>query len=451
MQLDPMGFMSYTHFDDDHNKGKLTKFAEQLSGEVRAQTGQEFMIFQDRKSINWGDNWKKQIKNSLNEVTFLFPIITPSYFKSNACRNELEIFIERENRLNKKNLIYPIYFIQTEEIENIKETNDELVKIVASRQYEDWRSYRFENFTSKEVNKQFEKLAKNIKNKIKDINIDNKKLVSKSFNKRSINDSTNRKITRDNISPYDYIHLLPENLNIQETLYTNIKSNENDDLFITGKYDDTPYIALLSYDLKNKKWEKIFDEHIEPYTFVNSYTNNMLNNNKENLIITTKSGSGGYLDYKIIGYVENEFKILLERNDIFQGQLRIMENQIIEKKGKQAIVFEWNGVYILGKELMIEPHTPYSFNDKKISYLIDSEENVIIHDSKITLKVGQKLYIIRENTGITERVLYRAEGILKFESEYLLASESGNTQITIVPSGYNWDKSINIDIEIIDG
>ncbi|QTL97827.1 TIR domain-containing protein [Iocasia frigidifontis] len=455
MQLDPMGFLSYTHFDDDHNKGKLTKFAEQLSGEVRAQTGEEFIIFQDRKSLNWGDNWKKQIEDSLNEVTFLFPIITPSYFKSSPCREELELFINREKRLRKRNLIFPIYFIETEELENKGRTNDELVKVISSRQYEDWRAYRFDNFNTKEVNKQFEKLARSIKIKLKDISTaDDKKLISKSFEKKSNNNMKSRKMSRNNISPYDYITLLPDDLHIQETLYANIKSNENDDLFIKGRYkknnNNGLYVALLTYDIEKKKWKKVFDKDIEPFTAINSYTNKMLDNNNDVLIITTKAGSGGFLSYTVIGYKENEFKILLQRNNIFQGQLRILNNQLIEKKGKQAILFEWNGTYILGTQLITEPHIPYSLDDKRIAYSIDKEENVLIQDTNVTLYRGQKLYLIRENTGVTERILYRAGGALTYEEEYFLACKIGNTQISIIPSGYNWDKSINIEVEVID-
>jgi hypothetical protein len=37
-----MAFMSYAHFDDEHEAGKLSEFRNRLSGEVRFQTGKEF-------------------------------------------------------------------------------------------------------------------------------------------------------------------------------------------------------------------------------------------------------------------------------------------------------------------------------------------------------------------------------------------------------------------------
>ena len=95
----PVAFMSYVHSDDKY--GHLTQFRERLSDEVRMQTGEEFPIFQDRKDIWWGQNWKERIEESLDEVTFLISIITPSFFNSQACREELELFLEREKKLKR--------------------------------------------------------------------------------------------------------------------------------------------------------------------------------------------------------------------------------------------------------------------------------------------------------------------------------------------------------------
>src|SRR5215211_1349059 len=97
--------MSYAHSDDTDRH--LTTFRERLSQEVQVQTGLEFPIFQDIKDIHWGQTWQQRINNSLDEITFLIPIITPSFFKSDACRAELKRFVEREKRLGRNDLILP--------------------------------------------------------------------------------------------------------------------------------------------------------------------------------------------------------------------------------------------------------------------------------------------------------------------------------------------------------
>ena len=91
----PVAFMSYVRLDDAHEDGRLSEFRKRLSAEVKMQTGDEFPIFQDRNDIHWGQNWKERLEDSLDEVTFLIPIITPSFFNSQACRAEFERFLNR--------------------------------------------------------------------------------------------------------------------------------------------------------------------------------------------------------------------------------------------------------------------------------------------------------------------------------------------------------------------
>ncbi len=80
----PAAFMSYVRTDDRHEEGRITQFRERLSGEVQMQTGEDFPIFQDRNDISWGQAWEERIEQSIDEVTFLIPIITPSFFRSPA-------------------------------------------------------------------------------------------------------------------------------------------------------------------------------------------------------------------------------------------------------------------------------------------------------------------------------------------------------------------------------
>jgi parallel beta-helix repeat protein len=105
--------MSYVHFVDQHESGRLTDFCKRLSGEVQMQTGLEFPIFQDRKDIAWGQQWRERVNESLDAVTFLIPILTASFFKSEHCRNELARFLDREKQLNRNDLILPVYYVDS--------------------------------------------------------------------------------------------------------------------------------------------------------------------------------------------------------------------------------------------------------------------------------------------------------------------------------------------------
>ncbi|MFD5009480.1 right-handed parallel beta-helix repeat-containing protein [Streptomyces chartreusis] len=156
----PAAFMSYVRFNDEHDDGLLTQLRERLGTEVRAQTGEEFSIFQDRNDVTWGQNWQLRIDEALNEVTLLLVIITPSLFRSPACRAEVTRFLEREAELGRPDLILPVYYISARELDDpVLREDDDLARVLASRQYADWRELRFEPFTSPLVRKALAQLA----------------------------------------------------------------------------------------------------------------------------------------------------------------------------------------------------------------------------------------------------------------------------------------------------
>lgn len=159
MSLKPMAFMSYAHVDNKY--GQLTEFRERLSNEVQVQTGQEFPIFQDRDDILLGQNWKDRIEVALGEeVFFLIPIITPSFFNSDACREELELFIKRERALKRNDLVLPVYYVNCRILhDEALRANDPLAKAIASRQWADWRGLRFEALSSAQAGKALMQLA----------------------------------------------------------------------------------------------------------------------------------------------------------------------------------------------------------------------------------------------------------------------------------------------------
>jgi parallel beta-helix repeat protein len=156
----PAAFMSYVRFNDAHDDGQLSQFRERLAAEVRAQTGEEFAIFQDRNDIAWGQSWQQRIDEALDAVTLLLVIITPSLFRSPPCRAEFQRFVDRERALGRADLILPVYYIGALEMDDpgLRES-DEMAKVLASRQLADWRELRFEPFTSPLVRRSLAQLA----------------------------------------------------------------------------------------------------------------------------------------------------------------------------------------------------------------------------------------------------------------------------------------------------
>ncbi len=162
-------FMSYVRSDDDHDSGRITELRRCLEGEVKMQTGRSFHIFQDRNDISWGQQWKERIEDALLDVTFLIPIVTPSFFQSAACKKEFEIFLIRENTLGIQRLILPIYYVSCDEMGNDSDPSNEISKIVKSRNWADWRGFRFEPLTAPALRQQIASLATTIKEAMKEL------------------------------------------------------------------------------------------------------------------------------------------------------------------------------------------------------------------------------------------------------------------------------------------
>ncbi|HTR13426.1 MAG TPA: TIR domain-containing protein, partial [Roseiarcus sp.] len=159
---EPIAFLSYVRADDEHDHGRITKLRARLEGEVRMHTGKTFKIYQDKRDLKWGEQWKERLDSTLLNVTFLIPVITPSYFQSMPCRREFEQFLMREKQLGENHLILPIYYLETDEIEDT-DSKDEIARIVASRSWPDWRNLRFKPVDSPEIELAISEMAHTIK------------------------------------------------------------------------------------------------------------------------------------------------------------------------------------------------------------------------------------------------------------------------------------------------
>jgi hypothetical protein len=147
-----IAFWSYARFDNTHDGLWLSDLKNALQAEIQALSGVSVEIFQDVEGIVWGERWQNKIQTSEDDAAFLIPIVTPSYFKSGACRSELEQFVERENSTGFRELILPLYYIECPQLEDkFIQGTDRLARIVAEHNYEDIRSYRHRNLGSYEA------------------------------------------------------------------------------------------------------------------------------------------------------------------------------------------------------------------------------------------------------------------------------------------------------------
>ena len=163
----PAAFLSYSHFDDEYEGGRITELRKRLAQEVKFHTAQEFLIFQDRKDIKWGQNWKGRIDGALGAVTFLIPILTPNFFESEYCLREVEKFLHREKELDRDDLILPVYYFDTPLLDDAEQRSEHpLVQSIFEHQYADWRELCYEHWDSAPVRKALARLARQIRDAV---------------------------------------------------------------------------------------------------------------------------------------------------------------------------------------------------------------------------------------------------------------------------------------------
>jgi formylglycine-generating enzyme required for sulfatase activity len=159
----PDAFLSYTRFDDRHDGGAISAFCRRLASAVQAVTGAPFEIFQDVEGIGIGEHWPGKLDRILDEARFFIPILTPSYFTSGPCRDELAKFLRAEAERGRNDLVLPIYYIECDVLEekNLRSA-DPLAGTIHERQRQDWRELRFEPFDVGNVRRALERLAREI-------------------------------------------------------------------------------------------------------------------------------------------------------------------------------------------------------------------------------------------------------------------------------------------------
>jgi formylglycine-generating enzyme required for sulfatase activity len=155
----PAAFISYAHLDDHAYGGRITRLRERLEGMSGSAIGRKFRIFQDRNDIGWGQHFPSRLEEGLNEALFLIPILTPAYFNSDACRAELETFLELESHSGRNDRILPLYFLDAPVFDH---RHTELAAKLRERQYRDWRQLVVDPLSSVKAGRALHSLAKEI-------------------------------------------------------------------------------------------------------------------------------------------------------------------------------------------------------------------------------------------------------------------------------------------------
>jgi hypothetical protein len=157
------GFWSYTHADDESDRKRIRGLAEDLKSEYGMLTGDELTLFVDKADIRWGDEWRKRIEHALGGTTFLIPIATPRYFQSEECRKEVLTFMAEAKSAGVPELLLPVLYVDVPELTVDGEAStDEVIRMVAAREWADWREVRLADRESEKYRTGVSNLARQL-------------------------------------------------------------------------------------------------------------------------------------------------------------------------------------------------------------------------------------------------------------------------------------------------
>ena len=127
------------------------------------QLGIKFKLWQDTVAIPEGAEWEGEIKRAISESVFFIPIVTPNSVASRHCRTEFEAFLDREQALGRKNLVFPLLYVRVPALEKEEQwRKDPLLEIIGRRQYLDWQKFRHRNSNDTEVAQRITEFCENI-------------------------------------------------------------------------------------------------------------------------------------------------------------------------------------------------------------------------------------------------------------------------------------------------
>ncbi|MEW6403675.1 MAG: hypothetical protein AB1649_17915, partial [Chloroflexota bacterium] len=98
------------------------------------------------------------LDSNLISVAFFIPVITPRYLQSVECRREIQSFVLRASNLGIRELVLPLIYVDVPDLNNAAST-DEVMRIINTYQWKDWRDLRFFDVTSGEYRRAVAEIA----------------------------------------------------------------------------------------------------------------------------------------------------------------------------------------------------------------------------------------------------------------------------------------------------
>lgn len=164
--VDASLFLSYRHSDNDYLDGAITQLVEEIAKSYEFLYGNTLDVFIDKKSIEWGQDWQRELDRRIESCSIIMPAVTPGYIKSEACRKELFAFNDKiAARPNCR--IMPLIWQNAELMQN---DDDMAIAILNRYQYENVEDLRGVDPKNPQYRNRIEALARRIHSSAVEVN-----------------------------------------------------------------------------------------------------------------------------------------------------------------------------------------------------------------------------------------------------------------------------------------
>ena len=132
MVPDARVFVSYVHADDEYLNGAMTAFVTALEKAYEFLYARKLQVFLDRTSIKWGQAWSEAIDDAVQKTDFFLALVTPSYLRNKACRDEINSFNATHH---VDGLLLSLIWVPIE-VSSATSEDDPVVTLIREHQYE---------------------------------------------------------------------------------------------------------------------------------------------------------------------------------------------------------------------------------------------------------------------------------------------------------------------------
>ena len=214
------------------------------------------------------------------------------------------------------------------------------------------------------------------------------------------------------------------------------------------------HFDILSLDRASLVWKRLAQD--DGYGMAEILTADITGDGVSEIILSEIDGSGGFLSYRIYGFIGDELQGLKRTAvnkgflGLFKGSLIATENGLLENSGERFTLYSWNGTTFIGTRVK-EPLDP-TYNGHVLHYSIQVTEQGerVVGASQVSMKVGETLRLVRDDLSDTPvRTLSYGNDVLSYFEEVYKAVKIGETRFTIIPNGYDWELALEVSVVVI--